>query len=40
MRRDVARLVLRRDQQLRIEGIDKERILAAWTDLAHRITQR
>jgi hypothetical protein len=28
------------DQQVRIEGIDVERIYHAWVDLAHRITER
>ena len=28
------------EQQVRIEGIDVDRIIEAWTDLAHRITQR
>ena len=28
------------DQQVRIEGIHVDRIMEAWTDLAHRITQR
>ena len=28
------------EQQVRIEGIDVDRIMEAWTDLAHRITQR
>ena len=28
------------DQQVRIEGIDVDRISDAWVDLAHRITQR
>jgi hypothetical protein len=28
------------DQQIRIEGIDVDRIMEAWEDLAHRITER
>jgi hypothetical protein len=28
------------EQQVRIEGIDVDRIYDAWVDLAHRITQR
>ena len=28
------------DQQVRIEGIEVDRIMEAWDDLAHRITQR
>jgi AcrR family transcriptional regulator len=28
------------EQQVRIEGIDVDRIMLAWEDLAHRITQR
>jgi hypothetical protein len=28
------------DQQVRIEGIQVDRIMEAWTDLVHRITQR
>ena len=28
------------DQQVRIEGIHIDRIMEAWADLAHRITQR
>ncbi len=28
------------EQQVRIEGIDVDRIYDVWVDLAHRITQR
>jgi hypothetical protein len=27
------------EQQVRVEGINVERIYAAWVDLAHRVTQ-